>query len=121
MTNQSLGQLGENQAVLVLKQQGYRILEQNYRSGRWGEVDIIATHQGSLVFIEVKTRSSAKYGTPLDAISFHKKQKLRRAFEYYKLTHPQTPDSLRFDVVSVQVNPTTKKLDTEVYPNVDLS
>lgn len=119
MLKQTLGQLGENQAVLVLQQQGYRIIERNYRAGRWGEIDIIALHQGSLVFIEVKTRTSNHFGSPLDAISYHKKQSLKRAFHHYKLTHPQTPDSLRFDVVAVEAT-IGNYFEAQIYKNVEL-
>ncbi len=59
--------IGENAAAEFLKKKGYVILERNFRKG-YGEIDIIAVKKGTLVFVEVKTRSSDKFGTPLDAI-----------------------------------------------------
>ena len=64
----SLGEKGEEIAMLHLKQQGYRILEQNFRT-KLGEIDIVAVDSGSLVFVEVKTRRGITHGSPLEAIT----------------------------------------------------
>lgn len=91
---------GERIAALYLRNQGFKILECNFRKG-YGELDIIATDKDTLVFIEVKTRTSSKYGNPLEAITFWKLKSLIKTAQYYKMTHQKLPDRLRIDAVSV--------------------
>lgn len=81
--------------------QGYVILEKNYRC-RTGEIDLIAKEGGYLVFIEVKFRSSAKSGDPAEAVDVKKIRRITGAARYYLLTHgygEATP--CRFDVVAI--------------------
>lgn len=93
--------LGEDAACSYLQNKGYRILERNFRKG-YGEIDIIAQNQDTLVFIEVKTRTSSKYGTPFDAISSGKLHQIIKAAKYYKyILRPELPDSLRIDAIGV--------------------
>lgn len=120
MNKADLGRLGENQAVLALKKQGYKILERNYRAGRWGEIDIIALHRGELVFAEVKTRASSVYGHPTDAITRHKFQAMLRAAQYYQLTHDHLPEPVRIDVVSISTSQGRIE-ELVIYQAVDLA
>ncbi len=94
------GSLGEKIAAEYLRKQGYKILEQNF-SKRWGEIDIIAIDQDTLVFIEVKTRTSNAFGSPLEAITPWKLKTLTRTLQFYKATHRSLPDSLRIDAVAI--------------------
>lgn len=98
---QKLGQRGEDLAVKHLGKMGYKILERNFRT-RSGEIDIVAKHQNRIVFIEVKTRGSNRYGHPKLAVTAQKQRKISMvALEYLKKhATPNTP--ARFDVVSVQ-------------------
>ena len=97
---QEIGKKGETVAVHYLKKQGYRIIEQNYRS-KAGEIDIIAREKQSLVFVEVKTRSSRSFGSPKWAITPKKQKAISMAALYYlKMTH-QNDVNARFDVVSI--------------------
>ena len=97
---QEIGKKGETVAVHYLKKQGYRIIEQNYRS-KAGEIDIIAREKQSLVFVEVKTRSSRSFGSPKWAITPKKQKAISMAALYYlKMTHQNDVDA-RFDVVSI--------------------
>jgi len=64
----ALGRKGEDEAVKALKKGGYRIIERNYRCS-YGEIDIVAVHNGVVVFIEVKTRGSDRFGTPKGSIT----------------------------------------------------
>ncbi len=99
--NTEIGKIGEEIAVLYLKKQGYRILERNYRSRLGGEIDIIAKDKDVLCFIEVKTRSSNKFGSPFDAISFFKQQRMIKTAKDY-ICHKNIENTqVRFDVVSV--------------------
>ena len=98
--NQKLGKRGESQAARQLKKQGYKILQQNYRS-RLGEIDIIARDKKTLVFVEVKARSSSGYGHPKSAVTQAKQRKISiTALGYLKETG-QTRAKARFDVVTV--------------------
>jgi len=101
--------LGEDYAEDFIKTQGYKILERNYRSKSWGEIDIIAMDGDTLVFIEVKTRLSQEFGYPEEQVRFYKFRSLKRSANYYKLKHPDSPESLRLDMVAVQLDPATNK------------
>jgi putative endonuclease len=95
-----LGQAGEDRAAKFLAKQGYRILERNYRT-RSGEIDLIALHQGMIVFVEVKTRTSDAFGAPELAVTPQKQRRMIKAalgYIKYKKIH-QVP--CRFDVVAI--------------------
>ncbi len=99
-THVEKGRHGEEEAARQLISRGYEILERNFRTAR-GEVDIIARHKGMLVFVEVKTRKNALFGTPQEAVDPRKQSRLRNMARYY-LYSKRMPDALcRFDVVSV--------------------
>ena len=111
------GKLGEDLACEFLKKQGYKILERNFRKG-YGEIDIIAIDHGVLVFVEVKTRTSQNYGTPFEAIGYYKMQTLIRGAQFYKTLHPNLPDQLRIDAVSVALEKNTKESKIELVKNI---
>lgn len=109
--------LGEDAACSYLTRKGYRILERNFRKG-YGEIDIIAIIDEILVFIEVKTRTSYSYGTPFEAISKKKLDKLINGAKYYKYSlHPDLPDDLRIDAIGVVVSK-NKVVDIEHLENI---
>jgi len=119
MNNQQRGRLGEDQAASLLEKYGYTIIDRNVRSGRWGELDLICMESGDLVFVEVKTRRGNSFGNAIEAISIGKKQRLLRAAQHYKLTHPHTPESMRFDVVTVQLTEHGVIEEIQLYKNID--
>lgn len=80
--NKEKGSWGEERAAAYLKEQGYAIRERNYR-GKTGEIDIIAEKDGTLHFIEVKTRTSEEMGEPLEAIDRRKLDHILRTAELY--------------------------------------
>ena len=97
---QQFGQRSELLAVHYLKLQGYRILETNYRADA-GEIDIIARDKKTIVFVEVKARSSGRFGSPKAAVTPAKQRKISMAaLEYLKRTD-QTGARARFDVVAI--------------------
>ncbi|MDO8658693.1 MAG: YraN family protein [Candidatus Levybacteria bacterium] len=104
--NIPLGKLGEDLASKFLEKKGYKIIDRNFKK-RYGEIDIIAIDSSEktpvLVFIEVKTRTSSEYGSPLEAITYWKLKSLIKAAQYYKLTHRNLPDGLRIDAVSIKL------------------
>lgn len=101
-TNQTTGKTGEDLAENFLKKNGFRIIEKNFK-GRYGEIDIIALDRDTLVFVEVKTRTSSQFGNPLEAITSWKLRTLVKTAQFYKLTHQNLPDSLRIDAIAVEL------------------
>jgi putative endonuclease len=99
-SNQQLGGAGEDLAAAALKKQGYKIVERNYRTPL-GEIDLIARHRGALVFIEVKTRRSTRFGQPQEAVSPAKQARLRKLADYYLKQKRLGESQVRFDVVAI--------------------
>ena len=96
----ALGKQGEDLACRKLRRLGYAIVARRYRT-RHGEIDIVAMDGGVLVFVEVKTRSSDRFGSPLAAVTPVKQRRLTRmALDYLARSHT-TGVACRFDVVSV--------------------
>jgi putative endonuclease len=95
-----LGDAGEDLAAAALTKQGYKILERNFVTPL-GELDLIARHGRELVFIEVKTRRSDRFGSPQEAVHPAKQQKLRRLALYYLKEKRLGEPPLRFDVVAI--------------------
>jgi putative endonuclease len=96
----SLGDKGEDLAVATLKKRGYKVLERNYRTPL-GEIDLIARHQKVLVFIEVKTRTSARFGAGQEAVHYGKQARYRRLADYYLKQKRLGEIAVRFDVVGI--------------------
>ncbi len=107
MSNIKIGQKGENIAAKYLERHGYKIIDRNFRSRRWGEIDIVATKDDTLVFVEVKARVGTKYGQPVEAVTPFKLRALKRAGQYYKLENPEAPEALRIDIVSIVLDKAT--------------
>ncbi|MDD5338717.1 MAG: YraN family protein [Dehalococcoidales bacterium] len=116
MKRQATGALGEKLAADFLKQKGYEILAANYRCPD-GEIDIITKHRNTLVFVEVRTRSSRKFGTPEESITDTKKEKLRALAERYYQEHADLPDNWRIDVVAVEMGRGGKIKRLEIIEN----
>lgn len=103
MNHIKVGEMGESAAAEYLQTKGYRIIARRYRS-RTGEIDIIAaTTDGTLVFIEVKTRSSTVYGLPAEAVTYQKQQKIIKTALCFLQQNHQYNVPCRFDVIEVQI------------------
>lgn len=100
--NKISGNRGEEIAVSYLEKKGFRVIRRNFRM-RGGEIDIIAIDSDTLVFIEVKTRSSTEFGSPFEAITPWKIKALVRTAQFYKLKHHGLPDTMRIDAVGVKI------------------
>jgi len=98
------GRFGEKQALKYLVKKGYNILSYNYYS-RYGEIDIVASRSGEIIFVEVKTRSSAQYGTPAEAVSRTKQRKMTLTAQDYTMKKNLYDVSFRFDVIEVFLRP----------------
>ena len=103
-TRDPLGDRGENVAARYLRNQGYRILTRNFRCPL-GEIDIVARDGRTLVFCEVKTRSSTAFGEPVEAVDARKSRRLRTLGATWTDEHPGRWEALRFDVVGILVRP----------------
>jgi len=95
-----LGRRGEEVAFRFLKKKGYRIIEKNYAC-KMGEMDIIAKEKDTLVFIEVKTRTSALFGPPQLAVNFSKQRQLSKVALNYLKEKRLEDVKARFDVVAI--------------------
>lgn len=109
------GKLGEDLAVAYLLPLGFSILQRNWRYRRL-EVDIIVSKDDILHFIEVKTRTSSKYGLPETAVSAQKMKLLKNAAEEYQYLFPQWK-KVQFDIVAVLLH---QKNVQEIYINWDV-
>jgi len=105
---QAKGQAGEDAAARYLQQHGYKIIERNWRPGNFlrGEIDCIAWHYDErgarmLCFVEVKTRSSNRMGTPQDAVNVTKQRQLSALANAYVSARKWNDTPCRFDVVEV--------------------
>jgi putative endonuclease len=92
---------GEKIAENFLINLGYTILHRNWRSGS-KEIDLIALHADTLVFIEIKTRTSYHFGYPEEAVTRSKQKYLKAAAEAFTAAHPQYP-YVRFDIISILI------------------
>lgn len=95
----TLGSTGEDIAANYLKKKGYKILHRNYKTPL-GEADIIVKDKDTIVFVEVKARSSDAFGQPFEAVDYRKQEKLKKIALYY-LKHNKIESPVRFDVVSI--------------------
>lgn len=101
MNQREEGKKYEEQAAKYLMENGFILLEQNFRC-RQGEVDLIGLHEECLVFVEVKYRKNSVSGMPEEAVNAAKQQKICRVSDYYRLTHPcENKRQVRYDVVAV--------------------
>ncbi len=100
MNNKILGDKGEAKVFDYLTNNGYIVIERNYTCPI-GEIDLIAKHDGMIVFVEVKTRTSSKFGLPREAVNFYKQKKLRDLAMYYLKTTKKFDYQCRFDVAEV--------------------
>jgi putative endonuclease len=112
---QRTGRSGERLARAFLLARGWRILETNWRC-RAGEIDLIAEDGGTLVFVEVRTRtgSAPAYGTPLESVDERKRRQVRRVAAVYLAVRGAYGRDVRFDVVAVRLRGTAGSEAAEI-------
>jgi len=108
MGNRETGAKGELIAQEYLKNQGYEIIETNKRFSRFCEIDIIAQTKDTLVFVEVKTRSSDFCGSPLEAITKTKYENIKTGLFTYLQETKIKYKNFRIDAISIILNPQIK-------------
>jgi putative endonuclease len=116
MKRRETGILGEKLARDFLKKRGYRIWEANYRCSE-GEIDLIAQHKGSLVFIEMRTKRSLEFGSPEESITPTKRERLRAVASHYQQTHSNLPQLWRIDVIAIELDRKGKPSRIELIEN----
>ena len=94
-----LGKWGEDIAARFLEDEGYEILDRDWKSGHH-DLDIVARDGQTLVIVEVKTRRNRLFGNPEESIDYKKRQSLQTAINHYVKSHA-TSRSLRFDVITI--------------------
>jgi putative endonuclease len=97
---QLLGKEGEKVAERYLRKKGYRVVERNYRCPA-GEVDLIVLDRRVIVFVEVKTRTDHRFGTPLEAVESRKQRKMIQAAQFFISQKKLHQRDARFDVVGI--------------------
>lgn len=112
------GQENEQRAEQFLKQQGLKLVERNYRC-KLGEIDLIMRDGKSLVFVEVRFRKSAHYGSASESVNYFKQQKLIKAAQHYLLSLNTASEPMcRFDVVAI-TQTATKTNQRQTLTNVE--
>jgi len=99
----NVGDIGEDFASQLLTNAGYSILERNYRT-KAGEIDIIATKNGVLHFIEVKTRNGDQYGYPSEAVDEAKQKRIKKAAEQYLQNRRLAWQNVSIDVYEIMTD-----------------
>ena len=110
MQKKELGKQGEEIAIRFLKKKGYRILIRNYVC-KMGEMDIIAREKDTLVFVEVKTRTSAVFGPPQLAVNSTKQMQLSKVALYFLKEKKLEEVKARFDVVAILLRPEREEVE----------
>jgi putative endonuclease len=107
---QRLGKIGENLACRELERRGYEILARRYRHGG-AEIDVVARHGPTLVFVEVKAREDREFGDGAEAVTRYKRRRIAMAAQDY-LTRNRIGDCpCRFDVVSILLGEGEPRID----------
>jgi putative endonuclease len=113
-----VGSFGQKLAVDFLRQRKYQIEAENFRT-RQGEIDIIALRDGQVIFVEVKTRLSDRFGLPEEAVSASKLEKMRLTAYKYLKENGVNHDNFRFDIVAIVIDKADKKANIRHYKNIE--
>ena len=106
--NKDTGRIGEGLAKKYIQKKGLKILHTNWQVHNVGEIDIIATYNNTIIFIEVKTRTSVEFGYPLEAINNKKLEQLKKTALLYLYQEKIKYENIRFDAISVILKPELK-------------
>lgn len=111
MNTWQLGKIGEAFAVEYLKNKGYKILRQNYRAGRLGEIDLVAAKGNRIFFTEVKARTGDSYGTPAEAVSYRKQKTIAKVASCFLKEYSAQDTEVQFDVIEIIMTRDGKLVD----------
>jgi len=110
-----LGQIAEDHAARYLRSRGYRVLARNYRAST-GEIDLIAEHDGAVVFVEVKSRSAHEVAQARDSVTSAKQRRIARTAAAWLAAQGGRERVTRFDVVEVAITPEGRVEEISVIP-----
>lgn len=110
MENRKIGILGENLATKYLEDKGYIIIGRNFEC-KQGEIDIIAQDKNEIVFVEVKTRTTFKYGKPVDAVTNVKQKHIEKSASFYIYKNNLEKSFIRLDVIEVYLYRTRYRIN----------
>jgi putative endonuclease len=113
-TSQRLGAEGEARAAAYLRRRGYRIIGQNVRPGGV-EIDLIAQRGRLVIFVEVKTRRSDRFGAPEEAVDARKQARLTRGAREWLRAHPGRAGRVRFDVIACRTGADVRVSDWQIH------
>lgn len=101
--NKDIGSFGEDLSINYLIDNGYYILEKNYRN-KIGEIDIICKKNNLLIFIEVKSRYTNSYGFPIESVTYYKRKQIIKVSMLYIILNRYNNFNIRYDVIEVFFN-----------------
>ena len=106
MNNIKFGNAGEDLACRYLERNGYTILERNKHYSKFSEIVLIAQHKTTTVFVEVQTRKTNNFGSPLEAITKSKYENIKKGVQFYLSEHKIK--DYRIDVIGITITPEIK-------------
>jgi putative endonuclease len=106
MNTKIKGRTGEDVACAYLKKKKYEIIERNFATNV-GEIDIVAAHDGYVVFVEVKARRSTEYSAPAEAVTYFKQRKISQVASQFLSKYRKLNFPVRFDVIEVYMDTMT--------------
>ncbi|MBA3047341.1 YraN family protein [Patescibacteria group bacterium] len=115
--NQKVGQFGEKLAIDYLTRKGYKIIDKNIKIS-YREIDVIARKNNGLIFIEVKTRTSDKFGFADEAVSSKKIKRLKTAISAYLKNDNSGLKNLRLDLIAIDINKGKKIAKIKHYKDI---
>ncbi len=115
-SRKELGVKGEKLAAKFLRRRGYKIIQRNYRC-KLGEIDIIAERDGTIVFVEVRTRQTEEFGPPQYSITAAKRNQISRVALCYIREKNLVGQSCRFDAIAITFSPGSRRPEIEHIEN----
>lgn len=116
-TAKELGKWGENLAESFLEEEGYQVIYRNYFT-EYGEIDIIASKNDHLHFVEVKTRRTKQFGHPEEAVTQQKLAHMIDSARAFLQSHQEFDGDWQVDVIAIQISGKNDSLDIRLFPNV---
>ena len=118
MLSKNTGKTGESLAASFLRLKGYKILDKNFRT-RHGEIDLICQYQKEVIFVEVKTRTSHKFGYPEEYITETKIETIANVGQIYLAKKKVNPE-WRIEAISILLNPGQKSFKIKHLTNISM-
>ena len=95
------GRVGEDAACKYMTGMGYQALSRNFRYGRYGEIDLVMQKSGVICFIEVKSRTSDRFGTPAESVGYAKRRKILTVANHFLKLNDAFGQKVRFDIIEI--------------------